>query len=177
MKALYLFLIMTVFGLIFGGMWNSIPAIKNSVHAVLDPSFGSMLDWNIYIGMFIIILIINLITTFAQKYLTDQASLKQIKDEQKILQAQMKEFKQHPEKMMELQKKQMEFIQKTFDLTMKPLIFTFIPFILFFRWFNDYFSMPDLVGFKFFGLLSWFWIYLIFSIVFSSVLRKVFKVY
>jgi len=171
---MYLLLILMVFGFIFGGMWNSIPAIKDGVHAALDPSFGAMLNWNTYLGMFVIIFIITAITTVAQKYLTDQASLKQMKEEQKILQAEMKKFKEHPEKVMALQKKQMEFIPKTFDLTMKPLLFTFIPFVLFFRWFNDYFTTNP---FTFFGFLSWFWVYLIGSVIFSSILRKIFKVY
>jgi len=88
----------------------------------------------------------------------------------------MKKFKNDPGKMLELNKKQMEFIPKTFDLTMKPIIYTAIPFVLFFRWFSDYFSI-SFVGFKFFGFLSWFWFYLIFSIIFSTIFRKAFKVH
>lgn len=174
MKALYLIFILMAFGILFGSMWNSIPVIKNAVHSVLDPSFGAMLAWNTYLGMFVIVFLITIITTLAQKYLTDQISLKKMKEEQKILQEEMKKYKEHPEKVMALQKKQMEFIPKTFDLTMKPLLFTFIPFILFFRWFNDYFTTNP---FTFFGFLSWFWFYLIGSIIFSSILRKIFKVY
>lgn len=177
MGMLKMFLLLTVFVIVFGGMWNSIPAIKNAVHFVLDPSFGALLVWNIYIGMFVIIILINLITTLVQKYLTDQVSLKKMKEEQKILQEEAKKYKNDPSKLMEFQKKQMEFIPKTFDLTMKPLLFTFIPFVLFFRWFNDYFALPGFAGFKFFGFLSWFWFYLIFSIILSSILRKLFKVY
>lgn len=174
MKVMYIFLILTVFVLIFGGMWNSVPAIKNTVHAILDPTFGALIGWNAYFGMFLVILILTLITTLCQKYLTDQASLKQIKVEQKQLQEEAKKYRDNPGKMMELNKKQMEFIPKTFELSMKPLIFTFIPFVLFFRWFNDYFTVNS---FKFFGFLSWFWVYLIFSIVFSSILRKILKVH
>jgi uncharacterized membrane protein (DUF106 family) len=59
---------------------------------------------------------------------------------------------------------------------MRPLLYTAIPFVLFFRWFADYFSNPFFAAFRFFGFLSWFWFYLIGSIIFSSIFRKVLKV-
>ena len=122
--------------------------------------------------MIIITAIISLILSLVQKYATDQESLKQLKSEQKLLQEEMKQYKDHPEKLMELQKKQLEFIPKTMDLTMAPVLYTAIPIILFFRWFSEYFTMnPE----KILGFFSWFWAYLIFSIVFSIVFRKVFK--
>jgi len=175
MKGMTLMLIVMVLSFVIAGLWNSVPAIKNVAHFILNPTAGVLLNLNPYLGMFVIVLLITLITTLAQKYGTDQEALKRIKQEQKLLQEESKKYKEHPEKLLELQKKQLEIIPKTFDLTMKPLIYTFIPLILFFRWFNDFFT-TNLINFKFFGFLSWFWFYLIFSIVFSSVLRKYLKV-
>jgi len=161
--------------LVFGArfLWSKVPVIKETVHFVLDPTAGSLLNWDKTLGMFIIVFVIAVILTLIQKYGTDQETLKKIKEEQKFLQEEIKKYKDNPDKILELNKKQMEIIPKTFDITMKPLIYTFIPFILFFRWFNDYFSS---LNFRFFGFLSWFWFYLIFSIIFSNILRKVFKV-
>jgi len=155
--------------------WDKIPFIKDSVHAVLDPSAGWLLEnLNIALGMLIIVFIISLFTTVIQKYATDQEALRELKKEQKILQEEMKKYKEHPEKMAELSKKQFAFIPKTFKLTSRGIMFTGIPFILFFRWFNDFFTaMGDP---KFFGFLSWFWFYLIFTMIFSTVLRKALKV-
>ncbi len=80
----------------------------------------------------------------------------------------------YPEKMMEFQKNLWPTTMKIMEVSMKSSLFTIIPFILLFRWFMDFFTaIPD---FRFFGFLSWFWFYLIFSIVFSSVLRKALKV-
>ena len=90
------------------------------------------------------------------------------------MQEEMKKYKDDPAKLLEFNKKQMEKIPETMKITMRPLMYTMIPFILFFRWFGDYFTALE--GFKFFGFLSWFWFYLIFSIVFSTILRKVLKV-
>jgi uncharacterized membrane protein (DUF106 family) len=73
----------------------------------------------------------------------------------------------------ELSMKSLKFVGPMFKLSMRPIIYTAIPIILLFRWFTDYFSLVD---FKFFGFLSWFWFYLLGSIIFSSVLRKVFNV-
>ena len=167
------------FGLIFlvmlaslaiASFWQHVPAIRNSVHTVLDPTAGALLGWNLTWGMLILVLLIGLITTLVQKYATDQETLKELRKEQKILQAEMKQYREDPGKMMELQKKQLEFLPKTMKLSMRGIIYTGVPFILLFRWFMDYFlAIPD---FRFFGFLSWFWFYLIFTILFSSILRK-----
>ena len=153
--------------------WRQVPMIQQSVHAVLDPTAGGILDWNLTYGMIIIVFIISLIMTLVQKYCTDQETLRELKKEQKLLQQEMKKYKDNPEKLMEFNKKQLEFIPKTMELTMRPLMYTMVFFVLFFRWFNDYFVE---VTFKFLGFLSWFWFYFIFSIIFSTILRKSFKV-
>lgn len=159
--------------------WDKIPFIKDSVHAVLNPSAGALLNWNVTLGMLIIVFIISLLTTLIQKYATDQKALRELRKEQKILQEEMKKYKEHPEKMAELSKKQLAFIPQTFKLTSRAIMFTGIPFILFFRWFSDVFiAMEVITGapVKFLGFFTWFWFYLIFTMVFSTILRKVLKV-
>ena len=167
-----MFLVMFV-SLVIASFWSKIPLIKDSVHTILDPTTGKLIEWNVYIGMFVIVFFANLLTTIVQKYGTDQESLRKIKKEQKEIQEEMKKFKDNPSKLMELNKKQLENIPRTFELTLRPLLYTAIPFILLIRWFIDYFSGIEV---KFFGFLSWFWFYLIFSIIFSSILRKVLNV-
>lgn len=167
-------ILVMIIGIVIGSMWNSVPIISQLAHIILDPTVGRLLNWNINLGMITITFMITLIITLLHKYTTDQETLRKIKAEQKILQKEMQKYKNHPEKLLEFQKKQFEFIPKTFDITMKPLIYTSIPIILFFRWFSDYFS--NIGEFKFFGFFNWFWFYLILTIFFSSVLRKVLKV-
>ncbi len=160
--------------LVIAFSWDKVSFISDTVHKVLDPSAGWLLDWNTTAGMLIIVLAIGLLTTLIQKYATDQDALRELKKEQKILQAEMKKYKDDPGRVAELSKKQMQFIPKTMKLTSRAIMFTGVPFILFFRWFSDYFlKIPD---FKFFGFLSWFWFYLIFTMVFSGFLRKWMKV-
>jgi len=51
-------------------------------------------------------------------------------------------------------------------------MYTLVPFILFFRWFNDYFVAHKV---QVFGM-NWFWAYFISVLVFNLILKKVMKV-
>ena len=154
-------------------LWNSTlfgqpNFIKTIVGDVLNPWLGVLLTWNVYVGFVVVIAMTSLILTLAQKYLSNQAELKEMKKEQKFLQEEMKKYKAHPEKLMELQKKQLEFIPKTFELTMKPLMYTSIPIILLFRWFGER-LLPVFGGW-------WILYYLVGSLIFSTLFRKVLNV-
>lgn len=168
-------IIIMLLSLVIAGLWDKVPIIKNSIHTVLDPSAGALLLWNLSWGMAIIVVLITFITTLVQKYATDQDALKELKKEQKDIQKQMKEFKEHPEKLMELQKTQMKLFPKQMKLSMRAIAYTGIPFILFFRWFYDFFATLD--DAVFFGIFKrWFVFYILVSIAISSLLRKVMKV-
>jgi len=169
-------ILITALSLAMALFWDKLPFMKNAVHAALDPSAGALLNWNLTIGMLVVVFVITLITTLIQKYATDQKALRELKHEQKLLQEEMKKYRDNPAKMTEFSKKQMEFIPRTFKLTSRTVLFTGIPFILFFRWFYDYFNNIPKESQLFFGFLSWFWFYLIFTLIFSSILRKVLKV-
>jgi uncharacterized membrane protein (DUF106 family) len=163
-------IIFMVISLILAGLWDKVDLIKNSIHYILDPTAGALLAWNLNGGMLGIVFVITLITTIVQKYATDQKTLKEMKVEQKEIQKQMNEFKNHPEKLMELQKKQFAMMPKQMKLSMRAIIYTGIPFILFFRWFNDYFIAAESP--KFWLGMGWFLFYFIFAIVFGSILRN-----
>lgn len=173
-----------VFAIMFGIMvlsllvvfsWNSVPGVKSSVNALLDPTAGALISWNLTWGMMAVIFIIALITTIIQKYTTDQVAIKELKDEQKAIQKEIRNFKDDPQKMMEMQQETIPLTFKILQLSMKATIFTIIPFILFFRWFMDFFA--EIGDPLFFGFFSWFWFYLIFVMIFSSILRKIMKVH
>ncbi|VVB78776.1 Uncharacterised protein [uncultured archaeon] len=149
-------------------MWEKFPVIKDTVNSALDPTLGVLLKWNFYLGFVIIIAGTSFILTLSQKYLSDQEELRELRREQKILSEEMKKYKDHPEKLLELQKKQFEFIPRTMELTMKPTLYTMVPIILFFRWFGPNLS-PVFGGW-------WILWYLVGTLIFSSIFRKVFNV-
>jgi len=171
----FLFVIMGV-SLLVASLWDKVPQIKNAIHYALNPTAGFLISWNLAVGMLLVILVINILTTIIQKYTTDQKTLKEMKKEQKDLQNQMKEARQKgdTQKMSELSKKQFGFMGKQFKLNMNSLAYTSIPLILLFRWFNDYFVSAG--NPKFFGFMGWFIFYLIASIILSGILKKVFDV-
>ena len=169
-----IFLVMII-SLIIASLWNTVPMIKDSIHSFLNPSIGALLNWDLLWGMTLLVFLISIFMTLVQKYGTDQETLKKLKAEQKELQKEMKEFRDDPAKVLELQKKSFEFMPLMMKHSMRPIIYTGIPLILLFRWFMDYFAaLPD---FRFFGFFSWFWYYLILSIIFSSILRKIMNVH
>ena len=159
--------------IVIASLWNSVSWIKDFAHAILGPTLGVLLDWNMVGGMVIIILAMSLITTLTQKYGTDQKTIREMKQEQKALQEEMKTVKEHPEKLMELQKKQFEFLPRMMKLSMRPIIYTSVPFVLLFRWFMDFFT--EMGDPRFFGM-TWFWFYLLGTIFIGTILRKTFKV-
>ncbi|MEK6922386.1 MAG: EMC3/TMCO1 family protein [Nanoarchaeota archaeon] len=175
MKGMKTIFIVMIVALLIASVWNALPIIKSSVHFALDPTFGKILNWNLLWGMIIIVLFINVIQTLIHKYTTDQEGLKKLKDEQKEFQAKMKALKDQPDKRMELQKQQMAKLPQSFSLSMKSVAYTSIPLILFFRWFDDFFN--TLGDPKVILGLGWIGTYIIFSIVFSMLLRKVLKVH
>ena len=168
-----LFIIMGI-SLIIAYYWPTATWISGSVHAILDPTFGALLNWNLTIGMLIIVAIVSTFTALVQKYTTDQETIRDLKKQQKEISNRTKEFRHDPAKMMEIQKEIFPISSKLMRLSMRPIMFTGIPFILIFRWYMDVFTaMGDP---KFFGFLSWFWFYLIFAIVLGGIIRKLLKV-
>jgi uncharacterized membrane protein (DUF106 family) len=164
-------LFVMVLGIIFSMIYPKVPILKESVHYVLDPTFGRLLDYNVNLGLILITAFMTLVLTLVQKFTTNQEELRKLKQEQKLLQHEMKQYRDHPEKLLELQKKQLEFMPRTLDLTMGSLAYTTIPILLFFRWFTDYFTMNPV---KIFGFMGWIWAYILFSIIFSMFYRKIF---
>jgi len=156
--------------LVIAFFWDHFSFIKNISHSVLDPTGGALLNWSLDWGMVFIVLVISLFMTLIQKYGTDQETLREMKKEQKRLNEEMKKVRSEPEKFMALQKESMKLFGPMMKLSMRPVVYTAIPLILFFRWFKDYFDAAG--GPHIFGFFSWFWFYLLGSLVFSSILRK-----
>lgn len=154
--------------------WNNLTFLKEIIHSLLNPTAGALLSWNLTWGMMVIVLILTTITTLIQKYTTDQEAIRELKEKQKEISRRAQEHKDNPQKMMEINKEGFPLMGQMFKLSMRAFTYTAIPLILFFRWFVDTFN--TLGSPEFFGFLSWFWFYLIFSMIFSSILRKIFKV-
>ena len=154
-------------------LWTKIPAISQIAHALLDPLFGNWLLFHPTFGMIGITAFLSLLLSLLQKYTINQDEMRALKAQQKSLSEEMKLHKANPGKVAELTQKQFtEIMPKMFEMTMQSSLFSIIPFILLFRWFLEFFTLHPM---KFFGVMSWFWAYLLLSIIFSSIFRKWFK--
>lgn len=127
-------------------------------------------------GLALVSIIVTLASTLIYKYATDQDVMKSLKEETKMLSAEAKKAKDDPKKMIELNKRVMEKNMDYMKHSFKPMIITMVPFGLFFIWLSKIYTnigpiIPSI------SWLSWFWIYIIFSIALSIILRKILKVY
>lgn len=185
MKEMRLLMLVMLLGIGVSLLWSALPVIKESIHAVLDPTLGRALTSSLNLTFFLIVLFFTLLTTLLQKYLTDQATIKQLKEEQRALQKQMREMREHPEKILQLNQRSLEITMQLLPLTLRPVMYTTVPFLLLLRWFGDYFSgISPARLFSFFsthgaflGIPHWIWAYIIASMFLSIPLRKWMKVH
>jgi len=148
-------------------------SLGDSITGFFSLTLGPFSSWSPAGSLLIISFILTLLTTLIYKYTTDQELMKTFKEESKKIQQEMKLLKNDPNKMMEKNKEMMEKNMKVMKQSFKPLIYTFIPFaIIFFGLRNIYEPFGKIL----FGL-SWIWIYIISSVIFSIIMRKVLKVY
>jgi uncharacterized membrane protein (DUF106 family) len=112
-------------------------------------------------------IVVTLISTLAQKWLTNQDHLRSLKKRQKEIQKEIKKTKD-PSVMQELNSEMLKLTGVMFKSSMKPLFVTMIPFLILFVWLRSVY-VPVLGN-------GWLWYYLGYSVLASIVLRKVLKV-
>jgi len=120
--------------------------------------------WSIIIFSFVVTLFITLVTHFV----TDKKVMREIKDRQKWIRGEMKKYKDNAEKMAELNQKMMQDLPLQMKQAFKPLLITMIPLLIFFVWLKGVFADTTLAS-------TWIWWYIGSSLVFSTLLRKIFK--
>jgi uncharacterized membrane protein (DUF106 family) len=138
-------------------------------------AFSSFIIANPLLSIFGFSLLVTIFITILTFFLTDRQLMKAIKERQKVLREDMKKFRDNPEKMMELNKKMMEDLPHQMKQSMKVSLVTIIPLLLLFNWLRAIFAQTSLASAGWFGWPLWIWCYLVSSIVFSIVLRKIFK--
>ncbi len=155
------------------------------LNSFFNAIFGFIVDKSPVGTVLIVSFILTLIVTLVYKLTTNQTLLKALKEEMKTLRADMKLYKNDHSKLMELQKKSMEKSMEQMKHTIKPMIITFIPLIFIFGWLRDTypaeqiilkfpFNLPKMGSSLGFG---WLGIYVLSSVIFSIILRKILKVH
>ena len=131
----------------------------------------------------------SFLVTLSYKFLTNQETLKRLRQESNDLRKKIKEEykinKDNPEKLMEMQKRMMDMSFEQMKHTIKPMIINFLPLIILFWWIRKSmpdtqviltlpFSIPKLGANSGFG---WLGIYILTSLVFNQIFKKLLKVY
>ena len=123
---------------------------------------------NLYPVYSIIILsaVVTLISSLVTKWLTNQEHLKTLKERQKQIQKDLKTCKPGDKLFEELQAEMIQISMTMMKSSFKPLLVTFIPFLLLLGWIRSTYTTI---------LPGWIWYYIISSIAFSLVYRKILK--
>ncbi len=123
----------------------------------LDPTlnfaFGPLLKLDPLLIVLILSLLISLIIVVIYKYTTDQNLMKQLKDEIKEFQREMRTLRDDPKKAMEVQKKATQTNMKYMMHSLKPTLITFIPIILIFGWLQGHLAYEPLLPGKEFSVV------------------------
>ncbi len=158
------------------------------VSKLFDGFFDTVFFFTPYVppavAVSLVAFILTTVVTLAYRFLTNQAQMKMMREELKLLQKEIKDHRENPPKVMDLQKQMMEKNLVLMKHSMKPTLYTFIPLIIIFGWIRTTFGAPagevnpvlwhiPLLGWG----MSWLWTYLVVSIITSIVIRKLFKIY
>lgn len=146
---------------------------------LLNPIFGPIMALPSPLNLLVVSIILTALITLIYKYVADQKTMKFLKDEMKAMQKEIKTLKDQPKRMMELQKQIMEKNITYMKHSFKPMLFTFIPIIFVFGWLRAFYTElgdPVVLNLGFLNL-GWLWSYILFAVIASIVLRKIFKVY
>jgi uncharacterized membrane protein (DUF106 family) len=114
------------------------------VDTIFNPVFGWLLNIPSLLAILFLASLLALISTLLQKYLTNQAKMKRMRDDTKKLQAQMKTLRDDPKKMMKVQEKLMPLQMELMKESFKPLLVSLIPFLLVFFWLSSHFAFHEI---------------------------------
>ncbi len=127
--------------------------------------------------MTLAVITITLLITIVQKYTVDQNVMRELKADSKKMRKELKAIKNDPAKMQQHQKKMMNLSMKQMKMSFKPMMYYMIPLIIFFTWLSN-----TMIGITVLKPPIWPWemgylgSYIVLSIFFSMMFRKILKV-
>jgi uncharacterized membrane protein (DUF106 family) len=117
----------------------------------------------------IISLIVSFVSSLITKYTTDQELLKSINERRKEIQKEIKEkkYSETDKRFLKLQQEMLELSGTVLKHSFRPTLVTLIPFLILFKFLGGFFH--PLIG------NLWIWYYVLSSLLFSSLYRKILK--
>jgi len=123
------------------------------------------------------VIVITLLITVVQKFTVDQNVMRELKADSKKMRKELKAVKDNPEKFQQHQKKMMELSMKQMKMSFKPMMYYMIPLIVFFTWMRNVMGAivvlrPPIWPWE----MGYLGTYILLSIFFSTIFRKILKV-
>lgn len=112
--------------------------------------------------------LISLFISLVNYFVLDKDKVRELREKQKDLNAQLKVHKDNPQKLQEIQKEMMSHMGENMKHSFKPMLITTIPLLVVLPFIRHLFAETSLAG-------SWFWWYFVSAIIFSMIFRKLFK--
>lgn len=148
----------------------------------------SFVLWSPLVSILIISLAVTAAVSFLYRKLTNKEEMDRLKQRQKELREKMKEYKSNPEKLAEVQKEMLQSSVASMKMTFKPMIISFVPLLLVIYGLRHLYvnmaKVGNIIPFPSGWNLplvgtggGWFFCYVVFSLIFSFILRKAFKLY
>lgn len=120
------------------------------------------------ISVILFAILISFFISLVNYFVLDKEKMHNIKKRQKEIQEEMKNHKDNPAKLSELQKEMFSHMGETMKQSFKPMLITFIPLILIFPLMRNLLITSPIAS-------TWFWWYLGASLASSFVFRKLLK--
>ncbi|HLD33121.1 MAG TPA: EMC3/TMCO1 family protein [Candidatus Nanoarchaeia archaeon] len=98
-------------------------------------------------ALLVISFVLSLIATIVYKYATNQSEMKRLREDMKEHQKKMRESKDNPDALIDLQKQAMSAQMQYMKQSLRPTLITFLPIILVFGWLSAHLAFaPIMVG-------------------------------
>ena len=120
------------------------------------------------ISIIIFSILVTLFVTVVTYFMTDRERMRELREKQKRLQAEMKNHKNNPDKLMELQKEMMADLPEQMKHSFKPMLITLVPLLVLFAWLRGLYADTSLG-------VWWIAWYIGASMISSIIFRKMFK--
>jgi uncharacterized membrane protein (DUF106 family) len=140
------------------------------------------IQWSPLASIILISLVLTFLLTWVYKKTINYKKYKEITDRQKVLSKEMKTIKE-TDKLAEMQNELMKLSMESFKLSLKPMLITFLPVLVIFGLLRQAYTTAAVGNIIYWGTNlpivgtggGWFFCYVVLSLIFSFIVRKILK--
>ncbi len=122
-----------------------VQVLQTGFQNLLNPIFNPLLHFKPFWAILVLSLVLSFLITLVYKRFTNQQLLKQLKEDMKKNQTSMKEHKDNPEKLAQIQQETLRANMQLMKHSLRPTLITFLPIILIFGWVSAHYAFEPLM--------------------------------